>query len=164
MREANVPAEEPPASEAARLSAPNVDSGRAGHRAVAPSEGPAPLVGLIQSIGDRTAFAALGRSPRRVRRGPITVTYAAGPFPDHVRVAYAIGRRVGGAVRRNRLRRRLRAVMSEQSGNLRPGAYLVGAGPEATSLSFGELRECVAQALEDQRLLTSATEDDRTCQ
>ena len=118
---------------------------------------------LIESIGDRATFAALRRSRRRVRRGPITVTYAAEPLTDHVRVAYAVGRRVGGAVRRNRLRRRLRAVMSEQDTNLRMGAYLVGAGPGATSLSFEELRECVARALDDQRL-TSPPEEDHPCQ
>ena len=50
--------------------------------------------------------------------------------------------------------------MSEEGANLRSGAYLVGAGPEATSLSFEELRECVAKALDDQRSLGSTTEDD----
>lgn len=79
-------------------------------------------------------------------------------------MAYAVGRRVGGAVRRNRLRRRLRAVMSQYGDNLRSGSYMVGAGPEATSLSFEELRECVARALDDQRLLTRRTGGDRPCQ
>ncbi len=54
--------------------------------------------------------------------------------------------------------------MSQHGDNLRSGAYLVGAGPEATSLSFEELRECVAQALDDERLLSSSTENDRPCQ
>lgn len=54
--------------------------------------------------------------------------------------------------------------MSQEGGNLRSGAYLVGAGPEATSLSFEELRECVAQALDDQRLPTAGTGDERSCQ
>lgn len=71
---------------------------------------------------------------------------------------------MGGAVRRNRLRRRLRAVMSEQGCNLHPGAYLVGAGPGATTLTFDELRECVARALDDQRLLTRTTGDERPWQ
>jgi hypothetical protein len=53
--------------------------------------------------------------------------------------------------------------MSEQDANLRSGAYLVGAGPGATSLSFEELRECVARALNDKNL-TSTTEDDHLCQ
>lgn len=49
---------------------------------------------------------------------------------------------------RNRLRRRLRAVVSELAPRLAPGAYLVGAGPEAASLSFGELQAIVTEAFE----------------
>ena len=41
------------------------------------------------------------------------------------RVAYAIPRRVGTAVERNRIRRRLRAVLADQP--LAPGAHLVSA-------------------------------------
>lgn len=76
----------------------------------------------------------------------MTVTYAAvgaGPEP---RVAYAIGRRVGKAVVRNRVRRRLRAAVGAL-GELAPGAYLVAAGPEAAGQSYEELREEVAQAM-----------------
>lgn len=47
---------------------------------------------------------------------------------------------------RNRLRRRLRAVISELAPQLAPGAYLVGAAPEAAALSFGELQAIVSQA------------------
>ena len=68
-----------------------------------------------------------------------------------VRVAYAIGRRVGGAVVRNRLRRRLRAVLAEEAaagGRLRPGDYLVAIAPEAADLPFSELRTLVTSALE----------------
>jgi ribonuclease P protein component len=64
-------------------------------------------------------------------------------------VAYAVGRSVGGAVQRNRLRRRLRAIMSELGAELAGGAYLVGAAPGAAALSFGELKAIVSQALED---------------
>jgi ribonuclease P protein component len=64
-------------------------------------------------------------------------------------VAYAVGRAVGGAVVRNRLRRRLRAAVSELGPTLRPGAYLVGAAPEAVSLPFGELKSMVRAAMDD---------------
>lgn len=64
-------------------------------------------------------------------------------------MAYAVGRSVGGAVVRNRLRRRLRAVVFELRPQLRTGAYLVGAAPEAVSLPFGELKEMVSGALEE---------------
>ena len=64
-------------------------------------------------------------------------------------MAYAVGRSVGGAVVRNRLRRRMRAVVFELGPQLRPGAYLVGAAPEAVSLPFRELQVMVCGALVD---------------
>lgn len=67
---------------------------------------------------------------------------------DPPRVAYAVGRKVGGAVVRNRLRRRLRAVVAELGPALQPGAYLVGAGPEAAPLSFGELQAIMTELLQ----------------
>lgn len=82
-----------------------------------------------------------------MRRGPVTVTFVAGASGEPVRVAYAIGRRVGGAVERNRLRRRLRAGVSELEGKLRSGAYLLSAGPEAKFVSFTELRAMLAKAI-----------------
>jgi ribonuclease P protein component len=62
-------------------------------------------------------------------------------------VAYALGKKLGGAVVRNRLRRRLRAIVSGLAGALPPGAYLVSAGPGATELSFDELRRAMSQAV-----------------
>jgi ribonuclease P protein component len=82
-----------------------------------------------------------------VRRGPITVTWLAGDPADPPRVAYAIGRRTGGAVVRNRIRRRLRAIIREARSQLGPGAYLFGATAAATSLSYEDLRATVCQAL-----------------
>ena len=84
-----------------------------------------------------------------MHRGPITVTFVETGSTDPPRVAYAVGRRVGGAVERNRLRRRLRAIVQELGAELGPGAYLVGAGRGAASQSFGELKDTVSQALQD---------------
>ena len=78
----------------------------------------------------------------------MTVTYVAGG--DEVRVAFAIGRRVGPAVARNRLRRQLRAAVREidvETGGLRPGAYLVSLRPEAARRPYAELRSDVGAAL-----------------
>jgi len=52
-------------------------------------------------------------------------------------VAYALGRAVGPAVVRNRLRRQLRALLTESS--LPPGLYLIGAQAAAAQRSRDEL-------------------------
>jgi len=101
----------------------------------------------IWRIRDRRTFVALRERGRYLRRGPITVTFLGGDPGSPPRFAYAVGRRVGTAVVRNRLRRRLRAAVAT-AGTLQPGAYLVGAGPEAIGLSFGELRDILCEAME----------------
>jgi ribonuclease P protein component len=53
------------------------------------------------------------------------------------RVAYAIPRRVGTAVQRNRIRRRLRAVLADQP--LAPGAHLVTADQPVLGLTHVQL-------------------------
>jgi ribonuclease P protein component len=65
------------------------------------------------------------------------------------RVAFAIGRKVGPAVVRNRLRRQIRAVLHEQQGlgQLASGSYLFGAHPSVVSLSYADLREEVLELL-----------------
>lgn len=82
-----------------------------------------------------------------MRRGPVTVTWLPGDPDQPPRVAFAVGRKAGGAVVRNRIRRRLRAITREVEPPLRSGAYLVGAGAEAASMSYGELKATVCEAL-----------------
>lgn len=103
---------------------------------------------MVWRVRDRETFARLRASRQRVRKGPLTVTFVPAAHPAPPQVAYAIGRKVGTAVVRNRLRRRLRAIVSELAPQLAPGAYLVGAAPEAASLSFGELKIIVSEAFE----------------
>lgn len=56
------------------------------------------------------------------------------------RVAYAVGRAVGTAARRNRLRRQLRAAVREHRAHLTGGCvYLVRAAPPAREYSYAEL-------------------------
>jgi ribonuclease P protein component len=52
-----------------------------------------------------------------------------------------VGRADGAAVRRNRIRRRLRAAVRrvEARGDLPAGAYLLAAGPEVLTMPFPEL-------------------------
>ena len=96
----------------------------------------------VWRVRDRASFGALRREGVRRRVGPLTVTRLAdGSTPP--RVAYAIGRPVGSAVDRNRLRRRLRAVVADTP--LEPGTYLLSAGPGASTMPDQELRALVRQ-------------------
>ena len=147
MGEAPVPAEHPPPGQASRVPPPHVDARRASHRRRPPPQGPSSPVSLIQPVRDRSTFLLLRRAGRRSRRGPVTVTWLAGDPAEPIRVAYAISRRVGGAVVRNQVRRRLRAVVGELQPQLRPGVYLVGAAPEAASTPYRELRAAVGEAV-----------------
>jgi len=69
---------------------------------------------------------------------------APGVFPQ---VGYAIGRRCGSAVMRNRLRRRAREVVRGEAPGLPRGSYLVRLEAGAADLGRGEFRADVAIAL-----------------
>ena len=107
---------------------------------------PATGAGPVWRVRDAKTFTALAASRRRVRRGGVWVAWVPGPSDEPARVAFAVGRKVGGAVTRNRARRRLRAVIAE----LRPpgGAYLVGLRPDAVDLPFSDLKALVSQAVQ----------------
>lgn len=68
-------------------------------------------------------------------------------------MAYAIGKRVGGAVIRNRLRRRLRAAMDELQPILVPGLYLIKCDFSAKDLSYEQLEHHLRSALRGAHVL-----------
>lgn len=103
-------------------------------------------------LTERTAFDELRRDGQRARRGPLSVTWLA-PSPDAVpappRVAFAIGRAAGGAVVRNRIRRRLRAALRELQvrGRLPGGSYLLSGRGDLATLPWAELVAALDQAV-----------------
>jgi ribonuclease P protein component len=102
-------------------------------------------VGRVQS---RSSFAALRQHGRRARSGALRVIYLPAPdagAPAVPRVAFSISRAVGGAVVRNRIRRRLRAACSELDPA--PGTYLLTATPAAATCGYADLRADLARAL-----------------
>jgi ribonuclease P protein component len=106
-------------------------------------------------ITDRRTFQALRQHGRRARRGPLTVTWMA-PAPGSTappRAGFAVGRTVGGAVVRNRIRRRLRAALRElqAQGRLPTGTYLVGGRAELAELPWRELVDLLDAAIREAR-------------
>jgi ribonuclease P protein component len=101
-----------------------------------------PRIGRIRT---RRGFAALGERGRRARHGALRLTALLDEDADRPEVAFAIGKAVGPAVVRNRLRRRLRAAMAELAPP--PGRYLVAAQPDAKGIDYTTLRAQLARCL-----------------
>jgi RNase P protein component len=103
---------------------------------------------LISGVVRRASLERLRRGVV-VRAGPLSVRYAAGDGPG-AEVAYAIRRRGGSAVARNRCRRRLRACLqqADRAGALAPGIYLIGVRDEAVGATYRELEIWMSQAIE----------------
>ena len=99
-------------------------------------------------VTDRATFEALRHDGKRARSGSVSVVFL-DDGGDRARVAYAVGRRIGGAVERNRLRRRLRSAVSviESEAGLSPGAYLVAPSRETSKLEYEELVSTVHRAV-----------------
>ena len=65
-------------------------------------------------------------------------------------MSYAVSRHLGGAVERNRVRRRLRAAVHAHADTLDPArSYLFGAGREALTMPFESLRRCVGELIRE---------------
>ncbi len=68
-------------------------------------------------------------------------SYVNDPSASPLRVAFAVGKAVGPATKRNLIRRRLRALVSTTSEQLamRNGWLLIGTKPAAAERTFAEL-------------------------
>jgi ribonuclease P protein component len=93
---------------------------------------------MIWRIRDRDTFARFRRDGRRYRVGPLWMTVIADPVATPPRVAFAVGRSVGNAAVRNRVRRRLRTLARAHAAELAPGWYLVGAEARFAESPFTE--------------------------
>jgi ribonuclease P protein component len=104
-------------------------------------------------VRTRGEFAALRERGLRSRSGSIRVVHVpeatepAGPVGGRPRLAFAVGRPVGTAVVRNRLRRQLRAAFTELAPPA--GLYLISVLPAARQRSYSDLRAELAAALDD---------------
>ena len=101
---------------------------------------------MIASIRDRDAFVRLRRDGVRLRNDPLWCSYLHDPDVSPPQIAFAIGRAVGPAVTRNRLRRRLREILATL--DLPAGLFLIGATPRAIELTFDQLTQRTSELIE----------------
>lgn len=101
--------------------------------------------GGFRRLSGAVEFNAVLRHGRRIRRGGITLVAhrrdGGGP-----RIGLVVGRRVGGAVVRNRAKRRLRAALREATLS-EATDYVLIATPVVATASFRELCGWVRDAI-----------------
>jgi len=145
--ETHVPTEQPQARQDPRLPPPHAHQGGTRRAARPPGSRAEASLGLIWRVRDRATFEALGRARRR-RAGPVSLRFITDGSDDPPRVAFALGRRFGTAVERNRARRRLRAAIAVDAALLLPGgAYLFAADRAVMTIPYATLREAVTTLL-----------------
>ena len=84
------------------------------------------------------------RAGVRTKSGPITVIRLANDL-GHPRIGIVAGRRLGSAVTRNRVKRRIRAAAAE--ANLHPASdYVIVPTPLAATVPFDELVAAIERA------------------
>jgi len=99
-------------------------------------------------VTKRTEFLGFRRPTGRGRSGPFFVSFVAqDDQKPPIRLAFAISKKCGGAVERNRLRRRLREAARILDAPMQSGLYLIRCEPEATTLSFDHVVDRLGQAM-----------------
>ena len=109
---------------------------------------------MIERLSGRPAFTRLHAEGRRRGRGPLRLVIR----PDttqSARFAFAIPRSVGNAVVRNRIKRRLRAILHELDGTgagLAGGDHLIRVTAPIDHWSHVTLRTTMADLLSGEQL------------
>jgi ribonuclease P protein component len=102
-------------------------------------------------IRRRATFTATRERGRRTTDRCLTLSVLPrdpAPGAELAEVAFLTPKRIGGAVVRNRLRRRMRDIYRRTPGTPGRDVYLVWiARPAAANLSFEELRDCMTALL-----------------
>ena len=96
-------------------------------------------------------FARVRTGGRRVNGRYLSLGYVASGPEAPVRIGFSVGKRVGGAVVRNRVKRRLREAARQQVTSLAPGwDIVIAARPSAAQQPYAaldaELRELFTRA------------------
>jgi ribonuclease P protein component len=96
-------------------------------------------IGREQRIRDSAEFRCVLRRGRRLD-GRLFVLYMRRSARPTSRLGLAVGRRIGSAVRRNKVKRRLRAAFAQAASATAPADFVVVPKPEIVAHAFGEIR------------------------
>ena len=128
--QADVSAQEAPSRERARLPRPHEDGGRATRAGKPTRQGPEQALGLTDGRSHNPLRLVMLSRPgdfARLAEGSVTRTHPllVGRFArtdlDQTRFGLATGKRLGGAVVRNRVRRRIREALRVMAPSFQPG-------------------------------------------
>ena len=109
----------------------------------------------------RTSDYARVRREGRSKAHPLLILAAAPNGGDTTRVGLTVGKKIGSAVTRNRLKRVLRAAARERLARLRPGYDVVLIGrPEAAGAGLEPVGAALDQLLRGANLLRTPRRDD----
>ncbi len=95
-------------------------------------------------ITARSDFEAFRFSRNRATRSGVKVTFVAAH--EGLSAAFAITKKAGGAVVRNKARRRVRHILSFHQNELVAGRYLISLSADAVDLDFNHLETAVLSA------------------
>ncbi len=142
-REAHIPTKQHEAVSKARVPGSDGHPRRASRPAVSPSQGSSQAECVIRSVTARSSFVALRSDGVRFRSGPVSLRFA--PVEDEPALAFAIGKKFGTAVERNRARRRMRAAFVESSAHERlpAGAYQLSASRHVLTIDYTRLVDSI---------------------
>ena len=111
----------------------------------------------------RRQFAAVRAERISASSGAVRVHLRANGF-EHPRLGFVVPRQAGGAVVRNRIRRRLRAALMPHHAELSGIDLVVSAGAPAAQQSYAQLAEdlarCLARTLPQARARARRTRGD----
>ncbi len=110
-----------------------------------------------QRLRHRRDFAAVYRSGRSYAHGPLALRIRPNPETERPRFGFAVGKRLGGAVARNRIKRRLREAI-RLSGARGGVDVVVIARNSAGNASYQELHRSIMVLLVRAGLLNGSYE------
>ena len=93
---------------------------------------------MIDRCTLKSDFASIGQG-KRLNGRILWMMFAPDPNISNPRFAFAFNRKIGNAVYRNLLRRRIKSCLNDENMNIRMGRYLVGSRRNARSITYSQI-------------------------